>query len=257
MIVLLVATLGQGLIFQRQYQASAGSWRRLHLFDADYPSKILPTALTNAAAAPVYLADNPARPASIQAYWYATLQGIPLSKFVSLGFDKSAPEGAVVITTESTCPRCRVLAESEPYTTYIAQGAPRELTRLPDEGWRAEISVPNPPSQLRRGEPTTIPVKVKNSSSLSWQARERGGSPFQIYAGNHWLDPTGRDLINDDGRGALPQDVRPGETVTIPLTINAPHRAGSYILEIDLLQEGVSWFALKGSRSLRIALSVK
>lgn len=119
-VIVVLLGLSQAVVFQVKYHASAQSPQRLHSFDADYPAKILPAALAAAGAAPVYLADNPARPGYIQAYWYATLQAIPLSKFVSLGVDKSAAERAVVITTEESCTRCRVLTQSEPYTVYVA-----------------------------------------------------------------------------------------------------------------------------------------
>jgi hypothetical protein len=255
--VVALLILSQALWFQRQYHMSAHSPRRLHTFDADYPAKILPAALTNASSTPVYLADNPARPGYIQAYWYGTLQNIPLSKFISLGFDRPAPEGAVVITTESPCVRCRVLAESEPYTTYVAQGPPRTLMRMSDDAFKAEIAMADPPRTYQSGQQATVQVTIKNTSDRTWLARERSASPFQVEMGNHWLDVNGNTLINDDGRESLPHDLRPGETVTIPLTINAPRTRGNYILEIDMLQEDVSWFALRGSRTLRVPVTIQ
>lgn len=241
----------QGLFFQWRYHASVTAPRRLHTFDGDYPAKILPSALQQAGSQPVYLADNPARPAYVQALWYATLWKIPLNKFVSLGFDKPAPEGAVVITTEETCPRCRVLEYSEPYTTYVASGPPRVLSRLPDEGMRAELNVSAPPARLRAGEQTTIQVVVRNVSQSSWLAAERSDAEFRVSVGNHWLDPNGATVVNDDGRAAIPSDVSPGATITVPLIINAPRRAGEYLLEVDMLQEGASWFSSRGSRTWR------
>src|SRR4030095_2008545 len=87
LVVTILLITGQGLFFQWQYHQSARSPRRLHLFDAGYTGTILPTALTNSGSQPVYLADNSSRPGYIQAFWYGTLQGISLNKFVSLGFD--------------------------------------------------------------------------------------------------------------------------------------------------------------------------
>lgn len=249
LIIVAIIGLGQGLFFQWKYYADSHSPERLHIFDADYPAKILPVALAQAGDAPVYLADDPARPSYIQAYWYATLQNIPLSKFVSLGFDRSAPEGAVVITTESSCPRCNILTQSEPYTTYVAQGAPRVFARLADHAFKAEIKVVNPVTRLRPGEQASIEVTVTNVSDVVWPARERRGSPFQLFVGNHWLDASGNLVRNDDGRGPLPRDLDPGQAITIPLVINAPHRPGEYTLEIDMLQEGVTWFGLRGSKT--------
>ena len=246
----------QGLFFQWRYHTSVTSPRRLHTFDADYPAMILPSALDAAGSQPVYLADNPARPAYVQALWYATLWKIPLTKFVSLGFDQSAPEGAVVITTEERCPRCRVLAYSEPYTTYVAVGPPRVLTRLPEDGMRAELNVSDPPAQLRVGQPVTIQVTVKNVSQSVWLAAERSSGDFRLSVGNHWLDQNGDKVVNDDGRAAIANDVLPGATTTVPLMINAPRRSGEYLLEVDMVQEGASWFGLKGSRTWRGRVTV-
>jgi hypothetical protein len=39
--------------------------------------------------------------------------------------------------------------------------------------------------------------------------------------------------------------------VGIPLLITAPEIPGDYVLEIDMVQEGVSWFGLKGSQTWR------
>jgi hypothetical protein len=69
--------------------------------------------------------------------------------------------------------------------------------------------------------------------------------------GNHWLDENGNVIVHDDGRAPLSQDLNPNNSVVLLLTINAPSREGQYVLEIDLLQEGVSWFGLKGSRTWR------
>jgi 4-amino-4-deoxy-L-arabinose transferase-like glycosyltransferase len=251
LILMLLLVVAQGAFFQWRYHAEARSPRRLHTFDADYPAKILPAALSNAGSQPVYLADNSARPAYVQALWYATLQRIPLDKFSSLGFDKPAPEGAVVITTEERCLRCLVLAQSEPYTTYIALGQPRVLARLPDDGMRSELSVTNPPLQLRAGQQTTIQVSVKNTSRFVWLTGERSGGAFRVAVGNHWLDLNGNTVVNDDGRCSIPQDVQPGETISLSLIINAPRQPGEYQLEVDMLQEGASWFGLKGSRTWR------
>jgi hypothetical protein len=100
-------------------------------------------------------------------------------------------------------------------------------------------------------------VRVKNISAVTWPARERGGGVHQVSVGNHWLDPSGKILINDDGRSALLRDLNPGESIEIPLTVNAPTDVGAYLLEIDMVQEGVSWFGLKGSPTVRLPVEVR
>jgi hypothetical protein len=39
--------------------------------------------------------------------------------------------------------------------------------------------------------------------------------------------------------------------------VNAPRIPGDYILELDMLQEGVSWFGLLGSTTLKLPVRVE
>jgi hypothetical protein len=254
----LVFTLAQGAAFQWHFHARGRTPQRLHEFDADYPSKILPAALDAAGPRPVYLADTRSIPGYIQAYWYATLRGIPLDKFVRLDPTAPAPADAVVITTESTCPRCRLVSEAEPYKVYVAEGPPRPAPRpLPPDGFRAVIRPVGPPPTFRAGRPAELRAVVRNEGAAPWRARERDGEPYQLSLGNHWLDPSGRVLINDDGRTQLPRDLQPGEEIEVKLHVNAPNAPGDYLLELDMLQEGVSWFGLKGSPTARLPVRVE
>jgi hypothetical protein len=63
-------------------------------------------------------------------------------------------------------------------------------------------------------------------------------------------------IVNDDGRSPLLFDLRPGDEIELPLTITAPQHEGDYVLEIDMVQEAVSWFGEKGSKTLRSRVRV-
>ena len=247
----------QGLFFQFKYEASASIPRRLNLFDSDYASTILPTAIAKSGEKPIFIADSPPIPGYIQAFWHATIQRIPLEKFTVLPGDAAAPDNSVVITTEDTCPRCDILFKRWPYTVYIAKGPSRSLTPLPADALRAEIRAINYLPSLRTREAATIRVAVKNTSAIPWLARERAVAPFQINIGNHWLDSAGRAIINDDGRATLLQNLLPGQEAEFSFTVNAPRDAGQYLLEVDVLQENVSWFGLRGSKTLRLPVTVE
>jgi len=137
------------------------------------------------------------------------------------------------------------------------QEAPRSPMRLPDAAMRAEIRPINIPQTLKAGEAATIRVAVRNAAGVTWYAGERPGVPLQVRLGNHWLDQNLNMLVNDDGRSALLRDLAPGQETEIDLTINAPINSGKYILEIDLLQEGVSWFGLRGSKTLQLPITIE
>jgi hypothetical protein len=252
-----VLTLAQGLVFQWRHYTSAQDRHRIKVFDADYATTILPTAMAASGSRPIHIADAPAIPDYIHAFWYATVQHVPLEKFVRLAPEEGAPDGAVVITTENTCPRCRRLFERDPFTVYIAEGAPRKLAALPPAGFRAEIRALDSPTHLSTGRISTIRVVVRNISEVGWLARERTAAQFQLSLGNHWLDKDGNTVTNDDGRASILKDLRPGEETELTLRINAPRTPGEYLLEIDMLQENVSWFGLRGSKTFRLPVKVE
>jgi 4-amino-4-deoxy-L-arabinose transferase-like glycosyltransferase len=255
-LILLVSTTVEAGWFQRNYHRTARTALRVHLFDADYPRKILGPALASPAN-PIYIADANWIPGYIQAYWYGTLEGIDLSRFRRLAPDASVPLGGLVISTEDNCPGCEILATVKPYTLAIAKEAPQPRTPLPPEAFRAELSVVSAPRDFHPKERAPFRVRIKNLSPITWLARERGGAPYQISVGNHWLDPSGKTLINDDGRSVLLHDLKSGDTTSLWLPVNTPAQPGNYILEIDMLQEGVSWFGLVGSTTVRLPIEVR
>jgi hypothetical protein len=61
----------------------------------------------------------------------------------------------------------------------------------------------------------------------------------------------------DDGRTPLMQGLKPSETTTVQLWITAPTAPGTYILELDMVKEGVAWFRQKGSKTCRAKVEVR
>lgn len=146
-------------------------------------------------------------------------------------------------------------------STPSQPSGPKVAAALPDNGFKAQIEIANPPTKLRVGEKVTLNVNVKNGSDVMWYAHGGETNPnpdnkFYIAAGNRWLKADGKLVTNMDGRYGLGKDLKPGETVTIPLQITAPKDAGDYSLEIDLVQEQVAWFSDKGSSPAKLKISV-
>jgi hypothetical protein len=114
--VLVFLTLVQGALFQWQFSRAAET--RWHNFDTFYP-EIFTRAL-ELPKRPIYLLDNHAAPGYMHAYWYATLRRVDLRQFVRLRKDEQPPKGALVISTEMPCTRCRMILERGSFRLYIA-----------------------------------------------------------------------------------------------------------------------------------------
>lgn len=135
---------------------------------------------------------------------------------------------------------------------------PYATAPLPDNGYKAKITLPDPPARLRVGQKQILQVKVQNASDILWKVRG-GGDDNKLYiaAANQWRKADGEQLLTRmDGRHGLPNNLKPGEEVEVPLQITAPKDAGEYILEVDLVQEQVAWFSDKGSPTAKVKVTV-
>jgi hypothetical protein len=135
------------------------------------------------------------------------------------------------------------------------------------DAYRAELAVTNPPTVLARGEKKQLRVQVKNISRTDWptngldpsyKLRSSDDDMYRMYLGNHWLDNASEKVVvPDDGRAALPDVIAAGESVTVSIAVNAPANPGEYILEFDLVQENVVWFAVRGSQTAKYKVRVE
>jgi len=105
---------------------------------------------------------------------------------------------------------------------------------------------------ISAGQTLKVRVEVENSSPAPWDYSE----PFPIRLGNHWLSPGGKMLVRDDGRTRLPSGLLPRQRLTVELPIKAPEMPGIYLLEFDVVQEGVTWFKDMGSKTCLLEVNV-
>lgn len=127
-----------------------------------------------------------------------------------------------------------------------------------DYDYRAEIEAPGAPKQWRAGERVSLSLRVRNRGGAAWPARGDTRGMYQVNAGDRWLDAAGARVVNDlDGRTALAADLPPGGETELRLPVTAPKEPGDYVLEIDMIHEGVTFFHEKGSRTLRINVRVE
>lgn len=133
--------------------------------------------------------------------------------------------------------------EQQPASTPMAAEAYRASIRV--EGDFTNCAAP--------GAEAVLAASITNTSGRAWSQLKSG----PIRLGNHWLAGLGHAmLIQDDGRALLPADLAAGETCHLTLRITLPREPGEYQLECDLVHEGISWFADKGSKTWKRGVRV-
>lgn len=136
-----------------------------------------------------------------------------------------------------------------------AAGAPRTAAarELPPAAFRAGVTPAQADVGGDAGALVTLKVRVTNLSPEAWPSLGAAGPRFQITLGNRWLDAGGRLIKASDARSPLPHDLGPSQSTELFLTIQLPPQPGDYVLELDLVQENVAWFAERGSTPARIS----
>jgi glucose/arabinose dehydrogenase len=171
---------------------------------------------------------------------------------------------ACLLTALAVCAACskaNPVANNQKAAAKPAATPPNVPAALPDAAFKAEITFVNPPAKLRAGEKVVVQVKIKNASTLQWWARgaqfnTSTDSKFIVAAADRWLKADGSLLTNMDGRYGITKDLKPGEEDEVPLTVTAPTTPGDYILEVDVVQEAVTWFSDKGSPTAKTKITV-
>lgn len=139
-----------------------------------------------------------------------------------------------------------------------SEPAPVEsLNLLQDSAYKADIRLADALISAKPSSKTTIQVKVKNISDVTWPSFTESKGKFHIDLGNHWLNESREIIVNDDGREPLPKTLNPGEEVEFSLTVTMPGVPGNYVLELDMVHEQVAWFKDKGSQTKRIPIKVE
>ncbi len=130
---------------------------------------------------------------------------------------------------------------------------------LPDNAFRAQITVADPPTRMRAGQKLDLRAKIKNLSDVAWTTQPPGveGNKYVVAIANNWLKPDGSLVTNMDGRYGAMSEVPPGGEIELPIAVTAPKQPGEYILELDMVQEQVAFFKEKGSETLKLKVKVE
>ncbi|HPQ70669.1 MAG TPA: radical SAM protein [bacterium] len=128
---------------------------------------------------------------------------------------------------------------------------------LPDLAMRAGFAGHHLPEVLPPGKEYKLSVIVRNAGPFIWPGYDVAGD-HGVGLGYHLLDKRGRMLRFDNNpRAYLPRDLSPDETVELELSIHVPAEEGRYLIELDMVQERIGWFADAGGQTLRLPLRVE
>lgn len=108
------------------------------------------------------------------------------------------------------------------------------------------------PETMATGVTYTVTAVVRNLGEVP--VPKGGHRPVMV--GYHWLDERGGIVLWDSPRVELPDDIAPGESVEVSLEVTPPKRAGQYVLALDLVREGDTWYSQHGAAPGRLAIRV-
>jgi hypothetical protein len=129
-------------------------------------------------------------------------------------------------------------------TWFSAHGSPsrRQEVRVGDRYRAAWLSVAAP-STGTVSETVNFPVQVRNEGSLTWVPN--GNHP--VHLTYKWLDADRNVVVADGLRTVLGRQVAPLEEISLDARVQFPPDAGPYLLQMDMVEEFVTWFQWKGS----------
>ena len=109
------------------------------------------------------------------------------------------------------------------------------------------------PLEAKSGMLVSARVQATNRGWREWDSTAEG----PVFLSYHWLDTTGRTIVEDGIRSPLPRIMGPGDSAVIAFQIQCPQDPGRYILAVDLVHEHVTWFSQAGVPALRVTVDVR
>jgi hypothetical protein len=139
------------------------------------------------------------------------------------------------------------------YNAHIASTYYTDISKQVPVQYKAEIISQTDRITANAGQIISFKLRLINEGSFVWGSS--GNNPVNLSY--HLFNGNGELLKFDNERFAIPGEIPYKYFVDISPQLKVPNKKGSYILEFDLVREGVTWFSQKGSPTLKITLDVK
>ena len=114
---------------------------------------------------------------------------------------------------------------------------------------RVEFSPVRMSTELAAGERSTAAIEIRNTGTETWTPSDN------VKLSYHWLRASGDLVVRDGERTELPGPVAPGDSVRLCARVVAPREPGDYLIEWEMVREGVGWFS-NTNRPARLVVSV-
>ena len=170
----------------------------------------------------------------------------------------------LVVELEALLRRNDLDLAAKHWAIYAERGRQIAVRRVPDLP-RRPVERPLPgaygaayehfdgPIEVAAGTTVSASVSVLNQGWRPWDST----AEQPVFVSYHWLDTSGRTVIEDGLRNPLPRLVAPGDRVAVALRIQCPETPGRYVLALDLIHEHVTWFSRAGVPPLKIPVKVR
>ena len=115
------------------------------------------------------------------------------------------------------------------------------------------------PGAVRPGESLEIPITVHNRSVAGWASESQVPvvASYHLHRRSPSISGGGTLVTFDNVRTELPGRLDPGADVDVRLRVEAPLEPGDYLVEIDLVHEGMTWFAERGGTTAVVSMRVE
>ncbi len=127
--------------------------------------------------------------------------------------------------------------------------------RLERPPYRVQFVRYQVPDQMQTGQVYQCPVRVRNTGATHWPTSRT--NPTGINLGYHWLTTDEVMVVRDGPRVELPADLPSGRMADLTLCVTPPEQPGSYLLQLDMVREGVTWFSESGSPGPKLTVEVQ
>lgn len=134
--------------------------------------------------------------------------------------------------------------------------APTGIAGLFEGAYRGRLEVGDEPvAEVRSGAPWSIPMTIENDSHAAWCSH----SQFPVHASYHLYRRSGKGdalVAYDNVRTPLPGVINPGARTHLSLAGAPIAEPGTYVVDIDLVHEYITWFAPQGFETQRQVLTI-